>query len=286
MSGHWSALRHRWRDHALSAFASLSALAVVGVFVWIVVYLLREGVGHIGIEFLLEEPRDAGRQGGISTVLVATALLLLVSVLTALPIGIGTAVLLSKQTSRNNRLSRWLRGSLDVLAAVPSIVFGLFGYVFFSQWLGLGVSILSGGLTLACMVLPVIVSTAEKGISSVHEDLQSSAVALGLTEWTSLVKVSLPAAMPAICAGVLLAIGRSVAETAALLFTSGYVSRMPESLLDSGRSISIHVLDLSMNVPGGEAAACATALILLVFILLFNAPILLFERWFLRRHNA
>jgi len=161
--------------------------------------------------------------------------------------------------------------SLDILAGVPSIVFGLFGNAFFALWLGLGFSILAGGLTLACMVLPILIRSVEAGLRSVPDDYRRAAAALALPRTAALRQVLLPMAAPGILVGLILGIGRALAETAALLFTSGYVSQAPGSLLDSGRALSVHIFDLAMNVPGGADRAYASALTLIALLLAINA---------------
>ncbi|WP_375467258.1 phosphate ABC transporter permease PstA [uncultured Nostoc sp.] len=246
------------------------ALFVSAVFCWILGDIVWHGVGHISWEFLTTEPRNAGREGGIAPILISTCLILGVCMAVSLPLGIGTAVLLAEFTATESVFGRLVRRSLDVLAGVPSIVFGLFGNAFFSIHLGLGFSILSGGLTLACMVLPILIRFTEAGFRSVPADYRLGAAALGLSRTTTLGKLLLPAATPGLVVGLVLGIGRAIAETAALIFTSGYVDRMPESLLDSGRSLSIHIFDLSMNVAGGDANAYASALVLLILLLLVN----------------
>jgi phosphate transport system permease protein len=246
------------------------ALFVSAVFCWILGDIVWHGVGHISWEFLTTEPRNAGREGGIAPILISTCLILGVCMAVSLPLGVGTAVLLAEFTATESVFGRLVRRSLDVLAGVPSIVFGLFGNAFFSINLGLGFSILSGGLTLACMVLPILIRSTEAGFRSVPADYRLGAAALGLSRTTTLGKLLLPAATPGLVVGLVLGIGRAIAETAALIFTSGYVDRMPESLLDSGRSLSIHIFDLSMNVAGGDANAYASALVLLILLLLVN----------------
>ena len=167
---------------------------------------------------------------------------------------------------------------------MPSIVFGLFGNVFFCQTLGLGFSILSGGLTLACMVLPIFIRSTEEGFRAVPNDYRLGAAALGLSRTATLFQLLLPAAVPGLIVGLVLGVGRALAETAALIFTSGYVDRIPESLLDSGRSLSIHIYDLSMNVPGGDGNAYATALVLVTLLLVINGlASILAERWLGRK---
>lgn len=247
-----------------------SAVLVTGVFVWLVGDLLYNGAATLSPTFLIEEPQNAGRDGGIGPILVSTSLIVSVAIAVSLPIGLGTSILLAEFTSQKSVLGRFVRRSLDVLAAVPSIVFGLFGNVFFCKLLGLGFSILSGGLTLALMILPILIRATEEGFRSVPDDLRKSAAALGLSRTTTLIEVLLPVAMPGLIVGIVLGMGRAIAETAALIFTSGYVDRMPESLLDSGRALSIHIFDLSMNVSGGDQSAYASALVLLSVLLAMN----------------
>ena len=188
----------------------------------------------------------------------------------ALPIGLGTALFLSEYTQHDQANRQWIRSSLDVLAGVPSIVFGLFGNAFFCQALGLGFSILSGGLTLACMVLPILIRTVEESFRAIPQDQRLSSHALGISKLTTIQHILLPAAIPGVFVGYILGLGRAMAETAALIFTSGYVDRMPESLMDSGRALSIHIYDLAMNVAGGNANAYATALVLVGLLIFIN----------------
>lgn len=256
------------------------ALLLAASFAWIVADLVVHGVGRIDAGFLTAAPRDAGRGGGIGPIVVSTLLIVLVCLAVAVPVGLGTAVLLAEFTSDHHRFGRVVRRSLDVLAGVPSIVFGLFGAAFFCKTLGLGFSILAGGLTLACMALPILIRSIEVGFRAVPDDYRRAAAALALSRTTTLLRVLLPVATPGLAVGLVLGIGRAVAETAALIFTSGYVDRMPGSLFDSGRALAVHIFDLSMNVPGGTGNAYASALVLLVLLLLINgAASALAHRW-------
>ena len=258
-------------DLLFGASAWAAALCVLGAFAWLMADMLVSGLGQLSWDFLTQAPAKSGRAGGISTILVSTLLILAVCLAVAVPVGLGTAILLSEFTRDSKRAGRWIRLSLDVLAGVPSIVFGLFGNAFFCLFLGLGFSIVSGGLTLACMALPILIRSIELSLRAVPDDYRLAGAALDLSQTRLLVRVLLPAAAPGLVAGLLLGIGRAVAETAALIFTSGYVDRMPESLLDSGRSLSIHIYDLAMNVPGGEPNAYASALVLVLLLLIINA---------------
>lgn len=260
------------------------AALVTTVFLWILSDIIWHGAGRLSWEFLTAAPENAGRRGGIGPILASTLLILGVCMAVSVPIGVGTAVLLAEFTSGDSFFGRLVRRSLDVLAGVPSIVFGLFGNAFFCNRLGLGFSILSGGLTLACMVLPILIRSTEEGFRAVPNHYRLSAAALGFSRTTTLWQLLLPAAVPGLVVGLVLGIGRAIAETAALIFTSGYVDRMPESLLDSGRALSIHIFDLSMNVSGGDSNAYASALVLLVLLLLINGTAAwMAEHWLHRR---
>lgn len=261
------------------AFWTISAL-VVGVLGLILANIAIEGAATLSWEFVTGAPRDAGRAGGIAPILVSSAAILLVCLGASVPIALGAAVALSEWGMRDARAARLVRWSLDTLAAVPSIVFGLFGSAFFGVALGLGFSIASGGLTLACMILPLLIRTTEQSLRAVPSAYRRDASALGLGKATTLRRILFPAAAPGIAAGLVLGMGRALSETAALLFTSGYVTRMPSSLGDSGRALSVHIYDLAMNVPGATGRAYGTALVLIGILLVLNAAAVgLLHRW-------
>lgn len=258
------------RHRASELLYPMAAALCIAVFGLLLISLFRNGAAYLSWDFLVQEPARSGRQGGILPILVSTCLLLLVAMVVAVPSGLAAAILLSEVNRKGNLLSRTVSVSLDILAGVPSIVYGLFGNAFFCVYLGMGFSILSGGLTLACMVLPIFVRAAEAGFTAVQDDWRMGAAALGMSRLSTLVNILLPAAAPAITVGLVLGIGRALAETAALIYTSGYVDRMPDSLLDSGRALSVHIYDLSMNVPGAEHNAYASALVLILLLLIIN----------------
>ncbi len=262
----------------------MAAALVAGAFAWMLADIIWQGAGRLDWSFVTTSPKSAGRSGGIAPILVSTLLILTVAIAVAAPLGLATAVLLSEFTRHGGHAGRWIGLSLDVLAGVPSIVFGIFGNAFFSVWLGLGFSILAGGLTLACMALPILIRIAESGLRAVPNDWRLGAAALGMSRATVLCQVLIPAATPALVAGLMLGIGRAMAETAALVFTSGYVDRMPSSLFDSGRAISVHIYDLTMNVAGGDRSAYASALVLIALLIIINgAAIGLADRALTRR---
>lgn len=268
----WFKIRDRGNRSEWLATAIVWAIATATTLIlcWILSDIFSQGWHQLNWNFLTKAPQNAGREGGIFPILVSTALILGVCLLVSVPLGLGTAILLTEFTRTGSRFAAGIRLSLDILAGTPSIVFGLFGNAFFSQTLGLGFSILSGGLTLACMILPIFIRSTQEGFRSIPDDYRRAAAALGLSKTAVLRAVLLPAAIPGIAVGLLLGIGRAIAETAALIFTSGYVDRFPTSLLDSGRSLSVHIYDLATNVPGGEANAYGTALVLVFLLIIIN----------------
>lgn len=275
-------MNSQYSDRVMTILIWLVASLVIGALFWLLSDILQHGLGQLNWQFLTTTPRNAGREGGIAPILISTALIILVCLGVSFPLGVGTAILLAEFSSQSSVFSRLVRLSLDVLAGVPSIAFGLFGNAFFSKTLGLGFSILSGGLTLACMVLPILIRSTQEGLRSAPEDYRRSGAALGLSRTAILWKLLLPAAMPALVVGILLGLGRAIAETAALIFTSGYVDRMPSSLLDSGRALSVHIFDLAMNISGGESHAYASALTLVIILVVINSIISWLGEWFRR----
>lgn len=253
----------RWLALGATALVAGSFLAVFGD-------VLAQGVARLSWDFLTTPPTQGGRGGGIAPLLVSTGLLLAVCLAVCLPLALGTALFLTESAFARGRVGHGLSYCLDVLAGVPSIVFGLFGNAFFCVTLGLGFSILSGGLTLACMALPLLARATEESLRAVPVETRLAAAALGLSQTRTIGQLLLTAAAPGIAAGLVLAIGRALAETAALIFTSGYVDRMPESLLDSGRALSVHIYDLALNISGGEPSAYATALVLIALLVTLN----------------
>lgn len=267
-------------DKAFKAICWFCALTVFFVFFLIVCDVTFRGISGIGLNFSLTAPENSGRAGGIAPILASTFLTLLIALGGTLPLGLACALWLSEFVNRQTLLARMTEVSLDALSGIPSIVFGLFGNAFFSHYLGLGFSLLSGGLTLACMALPLFIKTSLLGLQALGMDWRKQGAALGMSKAALIWHVLLPAATPAIVAGVMLAIGRAIAESVALIFTSGYSDRWPTSVFDSGRTLTVHIYDLAMNVTGGDSSAYASALTLMLLIIIINTLTLwLSELW-------
>lgn len=260
----------RRQDWLPAGAGALCTAALAALLVGLLALLLWQAAPLLSLDWLWRPPRDAGLAGGIGSILVSTLLVVLVCLAAVIPLGLGCAIQLSERIDRRGRAARALGFSLDVLAATPSIVFALFGYQFFAVTLGLGFSIASGGLTLACMALPLMVRGSEQALRGVPVAVREAGAALALSDTGMLWRVLLPQARRGIAAAVILSLGRALAETAVLLFTAGYVLRMPGSLLDSGRTLSVHIYDLAMHVPGGSGPAAASAVVLVALIVALN----------------
>jgi phosphate transport system permease protein len=238
------------------------------VLVFILAFILVHGLPHVTWSFLTRSPTSMGREGGILPMILGTLLVAGLAVLLAAPIGVATAVYLTEYT-RAGRLTAVIRFGADCLAGVPSIIFGLFGFVFFAIALGMGLSVLSGSLTLALMVLPTIIRTSEEAIRAVPNAYREVSWGLGGTRWQTVSYVVLRAALPGIATGIVLSLGRSISETAAVMLTAGSALRLPHSLFDSSRTLALHFYLLSregISMPN----AYATASVLIIAILALN----------------
>jgi len=256
----------------------MGALSTITVMILILFQILREGLPVLQFHFFLEAPKEMGREGGIFSTIVGTAALTFVAIVVGAPLGVGTAIFLREYT-RESKISRMIRFGTDCLAGVPSIIFGLFGFVFFVIRLNMGWSILSGGLTLAAMILPTVISTAEESIKAIPYSYREVSYSLGGTKWQTVIRVVLPGALPGIFTGILLSVGRSIGETAAVILTAGSSLVMPTSLFSPIRTMSVHFYILaregiSMEMAYGTGAA------LILFVLVIN----MMAQWLISRY--
>jgi phosphate transport system permease protein len=229
-------------------------------------FQFRQTGKNLQFWFLFEEPKRAGRVGGISSIIINTVYMVLLTVLFSTPLGIGAAVYLTEY-AKQGRFVKIIRLGTETLAGIPSIIFGLFGFIVFVGAMHLGIGLLSGTLTLTLMILPTIVRTSEEAIKGVPKSFRAGSLALGAGKWQTIYKVVIPAAAPGILTGVILAIGRAVGETAALLFTMGFDYRRVENLSTSARVLSTHLYQLvKEGISFDRAFATATILILIVLI--------------------
>jgi phosphate transport system permease protein len=274
---------------AFGVFWLAGLLAVAALF-WIVGYVLVEGFQVINVEFLTTRPQGGvSGEGGLSTTIVATLYLVVFTMVLATPIGVGAAIYLTEYAADASRRSEFLarlimvaRAGVEILAGVPSIIYGLFGFALFvvamNTFTG-GFSILSASLAGACMVLPVIIRTSEEALLAVPRSYREGSLALGATKWQTITQLVLPAALPGIVTGLILSVGRIVAETAIFWVTIGGSYRLPTSLKSAGRPMALHVYMLATETRAFDKAM-GTAAILILTIVILNLGINLTSRYY------
>ena len=240
----------------------------VGVLVLIVGYILWKGIPHLSPELFAWEYNSTNVS--MMPSIINTLLMTLLSLLVCVPLGIGAAIWLTEYSPRGSRLVKLVRMTAETLSGIPSIIYGLFGSLFFVVAMGMGLSLLSGALTLSIMVLPTIMRTTEEALLAVPDSYREGSFGLGAGRLRTTFKVVLPSAIPGILSGVILAIGRIVGETAALIYTAGTVAKVPGSLLDSTRTLAVHMYTISTEGLYIDQSY-ATAVVLLVMVLLINS---------------
>lgn len=245
-------------------FAAIVTMATV---LFLIGYILVMGVPHLNADiFSLKYTSD---NCSLVPALVNTIIMTLISLIVAVPLGIFSAIYLVEYAKRGNKFVSVVRTAAETLQGIPSIVYGLFGMLFFVESLGWGYSLLAGSFTVAIMILPLIMRTTEEALISVPDSYREGSFGLGAGKLRTVFKVVLPSAVPGILAGVILAIGRVVGETAALIYTAGAVSDYPKNLMSSTRTLAVHMYNLS-NEGLHTNQAYATAVVLLVLVLLIN----------------
>lgn len=260
-----------------------SAFVVFLLFALMLVDVVLRGTPELSPGYFTAAVSDAGRAGGIGPVLLSTILVVLMATVFALPPALAGALLCSELLVHHPGPRKLVRRSFEILVSAPSVAVGLIGWSLFGQLFGLGFSLFSGAATLAFMLAPLMALAFLNGIESVSPALRSQSLALGLTRWDTLVHLVLPAARPALVAGVMLAVGRALAETAVLVLTSGVTTRMPSDVFDPGATLAVHVYNLAHNIPGGEPRAYSAALALVAV----NVGVQLFlTRWKAREVRA
>lgn len=263
----WQTYRKRPGSLLMLILIILSAAITAGVLVSLIVYILINGISHIRPElFAWEFTTD---NMSMMPAIISTIYMTVLSLVMAVPIGIFSAVYLVEYSKRNSRLVKVIRVTTETLQGIPSIVYGLFGYILFVITLGWSYSLIAGAVTLAIMILPLIIRTSEEALIAVPDAYREGSFGLGAGKLYTVFKLILPCAVPGIMAGVILAIGRIVGESAALIFTAGTVAQVPGSLFDSARTLSVHMYALlSEGLYTDEAYA--TAVVLLVMVICIN----------------
>lgn len=266
--------RKRTSDVFVSGLINLSAAFSVILLAGIIAYVFVKGIRSVNLQFLTTVTSTLNKTVGIAGNIVNTLYIIVITLLIATPVGIGSAIYLNEY-AKPGKLVRAIEFTTETLSGIPSIIFGMFGMMFFGTGLGLGYSILTGSLTLTLMVLPLITRNTQEALKTVPDSYRSGALGMGATKWYMIRTVLLPSAMPGIITGVILAIGRIVGESAALLFTAGSGYLLPKSgigflkkILESGGTLTIQ-LYLSM-AKAEYSTAFGIATVLLVIVLVIN----------------
>lgn len=268
-------LKQRFRSYLkhpyslfLFVFVCLASLITAAAFIGIVGYILIKGIPHLS--FSLFDWKYTSENVSMMPAIINTLEMTVLALLFAVPLGIGAAIYMTEYAGRGNKLVKLVGVTSETLSGIPSIVYGLFGSLFFVKSLGMGLSLIAGALTLAIMILPLIMRTTEEALRAVPDSYREGSFGLGAGKLRTVMKVVLPSAVPGILSGVILGIGRIVGESAALIFTAGTVAEVADSLFDSSRTLAVHMYTIS-----GEGLyinqTYATAVVLLVIVIAINA---------------
>lgn len=270
------------RDKLFKLYSRLSMLIVLSASLFLIFYILINGIPHLKPSlFALTYNSE---NVSLMPSLITTFYIVILTLLIALPIGVSTAIYLVEYARKGSRLAKIMKVSTEALSGIPSIIYGLFGFLFFVTALSFSYSVISGSLTLAIMILPFIIRTTQEALIDVPNSYREAALAMGSSKLYMLFKVVLPSAAGGILSGVILSIGRIVGESAALIYTLGTVAKIPDSLFSSGRTLSIHMWALSSE--GFHTnEAYATAVILLLVVFLMNGASMLVTKKLMKGSN-
>ena len=263
----------------LRLFVTLSAVITAGLVICLVGYILVKGIPNLNLDLFAWNYNT--ENVSMMPAIINTVFLTLLSLLIAAPVGICSAIYLAEYAKKGNRMVGLIRTTTETLAGIPSIVYGLFGQLLFVLACGFDYSMLAGALTMSIMVLPTIMRTTEEALIAVPQTFREGSFGLGAGKLRTICRVVLPSAVPGIFAGVILAVGRIVGETAALIYTSGTVAGIPDSLMRSGRTLSVHMYAL-LNEGLYMEQAYATAVVLLILVAAINA----LSAWISRKITA
>lgn len=251
------------------SFMWLCGIIAIGALLLIIGYVLIRGIPGISWEFFTTKPKAGmSGEGGILPMLISTAWLLGMTMAILIPIGFFSAVYLSEYAPAN-KLTTFVKYCIETLAGIPSIIFGVFGFMVLILIFGFDISITVGSIVLACLLLPFMICTAEEAIKVVPQNARSASLALGATKWQTVWRVVLPVALAGIFTAIILSIARALSETACLFLTMGSFSAIPTSPADGGRSLAMHIYYLTVEL-GKYEAALSVAAVLIVIILAFS----------------
>ena len=261
------------KKHPLSFFLRLavwaSALLTAGVVIFLIGYILVQGVPNLTLPGLFAWEFTAENQSMMPAI-INTVIMTVLTLLLAVPVGVFAAIYLVEYSKKGNRLVKLIRVTAETLSGIPSIVYGLFGYIVFVITLGWSYTLLSGGITLAIMILPLIIRTTEEALMAVPDSFREGSFGLGAGKLRTVFRIVLPSAVPGVLSGIILAIGRIVGESAALIFTAGTNPAIPGSLFSSASTLSVHLYTL-LTEGLYTQQAYATAVVLMVMVIFINA---------------
>lgn len=252
----------------LAFFTTLAAIITFALLFFLIGYILVKGIPYLNAD--LFSPEYTSENVSLVPSLINTFIMTVLSLAIAAPLGIFAAIYLVEYAKKGSKFVNVIRLTAETLSGIPSIVYGLFGMLFFVTTLKWGMSILSGAFTMVIMILPLIMRTAEEALKSVPDSYREASFGLGAGKLRTIFKIVLPSAVPGILAGIILAIGRVVGETAALIYTAGTVAAVPDSIMGSGRTLALHMYVLSSEGLHMNQAS-ATAVVILLFVLVINA---------------
>lgn len=255
------------KDNFLSFLLYLSCFITVGVLVLIVGFIFIKGIKGVNLSYILNDYSASG-EGGILPIIVSTIYMILISIGIATPVGILSAIYLHEY-AKKGKIVEIIRFATECLSGIPSIIYGLFGGIFFVVTLKMQYSIIAGALTVSIIILPVIIRTTEEALKTVPNEFREGSLAMGATKFQTLYKVILPSALSGILSGVILSIGRVIGESAAILLTAGTVAGMPSSIFDSARTLTVHSYLLTKEM-GDISGAASVGIVLIIIILLLN----------------
>ncbi|NLZ35138.1 MAG: phosphate ABC transporter permease PstA [Clostridiales bacterium] len=257
----------KFKENLLKFIVYLSAFITVGLLIMILGYIFVKGFSMLSWDFIVNDYAASG-DGGIFPMIIATLYTVILSIAIATPIGVLAAIYLAEY-AKQGRTVRIIRFAVQSLAGIPSIVYGLFGSIFFVVALKLGYSLLAGSLTVAIIILPVIISTTEDAIKTVPISYKEASLGLGATKFQTLYKVILPSSLSGILVGIILSVGRIVGESAAILLTAGTVAKMPDGIMSSARTLTIQAYLVTQEA-GNIQEASAVGIVLILIILVIN----------------
>ncbi len=263
--------RRKISDFLLLSLIWIFSLLTVGFLVWMIIYIMSKGIPGINWDFITSEYNLYKDKTGIFPMIAGTLILIITTLIISVPIGVSAAIFLTEY-ARQGRLVKLIRFATESLSGIPSIIYGLFGYIFFKDALKLGFSIATGAFTLSIMVLPTIVRTTEEALLSVNPGYKEGSLALGASRLQTIMKVILPSAIPGILTAIILSMGRVIGESAAVIYTVGSVPKIPafdRLLTGSVRTLSVHLYVVALE-EADFASAFATGAVLMIIIAFLN----------------